>query len=142
MIVVGREEDRYGAYGGLRMSDVEGNGLGIDYVIHTLRHAFHFRDRVIIILSSNLYIATPSLISHNVTSIHFLAILSKSGNTVIIPITTMTLELPSNSRDQPPPTDSTGRSIPIRDQMEGDGRIHNSLAFALRGSIASKLPTP
>lgn len=43
MIVVGREEDRYGAYGGLRMSDVEGNGLGIDYVIHTLRHAFHFR---------------------------------------------------------------------------------------------------
>lgn len=44
---------------GCRMSDVEGNGLGIDYVIHTLRHAFHFRDRVIIILSSSdLYIAT------------------------------------------------------------------------------------
>jgi hypothetical protein len=144
---------------GCRMSDVEGNGLGIDYVIHTLRHAFHFRvkgqrgggarrgcDRVIIILSSSsldLYIATPSLINHNVTSIHCLAIiLSKSGNTVPIPLTTMTLDLPSESRYQPPPTDSRDRSITTRDLMEGDGRIHNSLAFALRGSIASKLRTP
>jgi hypothetical protein len=98
---------------------------------------------IIIIRSLDLYIATPSLINHNVTSIHCLAIiLSKSGNTVPIPLTTMTLDLPSESRYQPPPTDSRDRSITTRDLMEGDGRIHNSLAFALRGSIASKLRTP